>query len=873
MIPGIIFNLVKGILSLRYNVKITGLEEVKDLKTKTLILPNHPSLIEPIIIATYMIPFFNARPVLFRENFNNPVFMPIMKQLRAIEVPSTFNMSVSAHDEAHKVIEEVISCLKNGQNIIMWPAGRIYRTNHENLGAASALTEILNAVPDINIVIIKTRGMWGSMFSLAQTAIDPPIVEKLKKGFFTLLQNLIFFTPRRNINVTVEKIDKDLIPKPYIKEKINPYFNSLYNSEGPERPVYVPYHFLFGPRTYDFPDLSAHENIDLSKVKEDKIKAVKEIIEIKLKRMLSPDEMKSEAKLEDMGIDSLSRMEITLEIEQRFGFISSIQPANFGQLVALANGTLVQGKLKPKTAPEEWFKPAVTKYRLKVLADNIPEAFLNRTLSNPDDTVCADDLRGVLTYSKMLIAVYTIAKHIKKIEGKNIGLMLPASSGVSMVFLAIHFAGKIPVMLNWTTGPAYLEHSAKILNVKHVITSRNFIDRLGIEVKGTEYLYLEELIKKINKSEFIGSAIKINFFRNSFIKSFITPKPDDYAVILFTSGSEKAPKAVPLTHKNILSNITSALEAFQFTNEDSLIGFLPPFHSFGLTASILMPLLSGMKVVFHIDPTDSSALVLKIKNYKPAVLFSTPTFLSYIIDRCEPGDFNSVNLAVTGAEKCPKLLMKKIRELSPKTYILEGYGITECSPIISVNRREKLKIGSIGLPLNGVDAMVVDIETFQPLIRGHLGMLLVSGPNVFNGYIAYDGESPFREINGKKYYITGDLATIDLDGFIFFSGRLKRFIKVGGEMISLPALEEPFTQIYPPAEKGPQVAVEGIERFNDKKIVLFSTFDITTAQANEILQKAGFKGIMRIDEVIKLKAIPVLGTGKTDYKVLRKMIE
>jgi len=349
--------------------------------------------------------------------------------------------------------------------------------------------------------------------------------------------------------------------------------------------------------------------------------------------------------------------------------------------------------------------------------------------------------------------------------------------------------------------------------------------------------------------------------------------PNDPAVVLFTSGSEKAPKAVPLTHLNLTTMVQVGGSNLQFKRGDILLGFLPPFHSFGIAGNVVLPLLGGLRVVHHADPTDAAGLVRKIAAYKPTHLLSTPTFFSYILNAAKPGDLDSLRTVVTGAEKCPDALFERAKKLAPNAIVSEGYGITECSPVVSANRPGNVRPGTIGQPLDGVDVLVVDPDTMQPLPDGERGILLVHGPTIFPGYLHYDGPSPFHEHDGKRWYITGDLVFIDKEGFLHFAGRLKRFLKAGGEMISLPALEEPLASAYPPGDKGPQVAVEGVETPDGRRIVLFTTTDLKLADANALLTQAGFRGIMRLDEVRHLDALPLLGTGKIDYKVLRAQIQ
>jgi long-chain-fatty-acid--[acyl-carrier-protein] ligase len=282
--------------------------------------------------------------------------------------------------------------------------------------------------------------------------------------------------------------------------------------------------------------------------------------------------------------------------------------------------------------------------------------------------------------------------------------------------------------------------------------------------------------------------------------------------------------------------------------------------------------LTGIRVVHHPDPTDARGLVQTVAQYGVSLLFTTPTFLGYMLARATPEDFRTFRIVVTGAEKCPDVVRETCAKLAPHAFVLEGYGITECSPVVSVGRPGNDKPGTVGQPLAGVEACVVDPDSYAPLPLGQTGLLLVAGPTIFSGYLNHTGPDPFVELDGVRWYNTGDLAALDEDRFIHFRGRLKRFIKAGGEMISLPALEEPLTRRYPPTEEGPQVAVEGIETPDGRRIVLFSTQPIALKDANAILAETGFRGVMRLDETRQIDKIPVLGTGKTDYKVLRKLI-
>jgi long-chain-fatty-acid--[acyl-carrier-protein] ligase len=613
---------------------------------------------------------------------------------------------------------------------------------------------------------------------------------------------------------------------------------------------------------------------DLAGVKPETRSAVAEVVAEKIKRPLSENENRGETTFMQLGLDSLDAMEITLAVEQRFGFNSEKVPTTLGELWALAEG--LQEKAPPKPPPAGWFDPPIDHRPLTIQGETIAEAFLNQAVALRRMVVVADDLAGGVTYEKLVIGASAMAARFRAIDAPNVGLMMPAAVACDLAFLGLHLAGKLPVLLNWTTGPANLAHAVRIAGLTHVVTSRAFVDRVRVEVPGATFLFLEELRGGIGKLELFRRLIAVRFFGGLTKTRLLKPlarDPHKPCVILFTSGSEKAPKAVPLTHHNIISDQRGCIEALKVSRDNSALGFLPMFHSFGLTVTGLLPIFVGVRIVHHPDPTDSSALVRKIATYKPTLIAATPTFLGFILDRAKPGELDSLRLIIVGAEKCPPHLFEKAKEIAPRAEVLEGYGVTECSPVVSVNRPGNVKPGTIGDPLPVVEVCVTDVVMKQVLPRGQRGMLHVAGPIVFPGYLGHDGPQPFEELNGKNWYITGDLAELDQSGAIVFHGRLKRFLKAGGEMISLPALEEPFTRKYPPTDEGPRVAVEGIETPDGRRIVLFTTEDISLRDANALLQAEGFRGVMRLDDVKKLDKLPVLGTGKTDYKVLRGMIQ
>jgi len=864
--------MLRTLFALRYRVTVVGKPAVFTKPGPYLILPNHPGLVDPPLVIAHLWPSFQFRPMLLETNFQNPILAPFGWLLRSIKVPDIVKASAENKRRAEEAVAEVIGALRDGDSVVLWPSGRLSRDGSERLGGARTAADVIAAVPGVTVVLARTRGVYGSMYSFADR--EPHVIPGLLRGMGLILANLIVFAPRRRVTITLEAFPADARPPLPDRAAVNRWLEQWYNADTPrEEPTFVPRHFLFGPRTHEFPPPPKAREFDLAKVKPETKAAVAHLVEEKLKRPLSEGENEPATTLGQLGIDSLDAMEVTLAVEQRFGFTSDAMPTTLGELWALAEG--LQDKAPPKPPPPGWLDQVADATPLSIPGETVAEAFLNQAFARRKMLIVADDMAGGVTYEKLIVGASAMAARFRDIPAANVGLMLPAAVACDLAFLGLHLAGKVPVVLNWTTGPANLEHAAKVAGFTHVVTSKAFVDRVQVRVPGVEHVYLEELRAGIGKFELLRRLVAVRWLGGWFrgrLLARLARDPHAPAVVLFTSGSEKAPKAVPLTHANIISDQRGCLDALQVSRDNSAIGFLPMFHSFGLTVTGLLPLFVGVRIVHHPDPTDAGALVRKIAAYRPTLIAGTPTFLGFILDRAKPGDLDSLRMVIVGAEKCPPHVFEKAKRLAPRAEVLEGYGITECAPVVSVNRPGQVKPGTIGDPLPNVEVCVTDLETKEVLPRGRMGMLHVAGPTVFPGYLGGE-KSPFEEIGGKRWYVTGDLAEVDATGAIVFHGRLKRFLKAGGEMISLPALEEPFAKKYPPTDEGPRVAVEGIETADGRRVVLFTTEDVSPRDASALLQAEGFRGVMRLDGVKKLDKLPVLGSGKTDYKVLRAMIE
>jgi len=870
MIRLAILVLTRLVIRLRYRVRVHGWEQIRDLRGPILLLPNHPAFIDPALILATFYGQFRPRTVLYEGNFGKPIRSMLVKLLRAVAIPDLQQPSRDAHLRTEQAIAEIIQGLQRGDNFLLWPSGRVQRDGVERLGPARALTDLLRKSPQVSLVLVRTRGLWGSSFSFAPTGQMPSPGRCLLKGVLFLAANLLFFMPRRKVDISVELIDRHQLPTLEWKA-VNRWFQDRYNPEGAETPTYVPYHFLCGPRSYHFPeptDRSA-SGIDDALIQPEVREAVAELLSHHLGRPILPEELSPRQRLDDLGLDSLQRMDLSLAAEQQFNVSTRTVPETVGGLLTLAVGLSEQEFSQP---PREWFRAPAQVEVLQIPEETIPAAFISRALRSRRDIAVADDLSGVLTYEQLLIGALIVADRFRRLPGINVGLMLPASVASDIMLYGLYLARKCPVLLNWTTGPANLQHAVQLTGITHVVTSRQLRDRLGLAIPGVQTIDVEDLRKEMHWFDKVRWWLMARCCPGTIRCLASQTEATAQGVILFTSGSEKAPKAVPLTHANVISNARVVIEVLNMTNQDSILGCLPMFHSFGFTLTGLAPLLSGLRTIHHPDPTDIAGLSQKIVNYKPRVLVGIPYLIARLFERARPGDLDSLRILVAGAEKVPSSLFETVDRVLPEAVLLEGYGVTECSPTLIANRPEARRQGSIGRPLPGIDIRVVDLETDQDLPAGKMGMLLVSGPGVFSGYLG-DEASPFVQREGRRWYVTGDLVEQDVDGFVYFRGRLKRFLKAGGEMISLPALEEPFHQCYPIGQNGPRVAVEGIETASGRKIVLFTTESLTLIEANRLLAEAGFRGVMRLDEVRQLGQIPVLGNGKTDYRQLRGMIE
>jgi len=581
----------------------------------------------------------------------------------------------------------------------------------------------------------------------------------------------------------------------------------------------------------------------------------------------------------DLGLDSLVRVEIQAWVESEFGFpqpeVDAIETV--GDVMRAAVGeTVGKAAAEPQPVAPAWSaaaEEAKTPPAMPV-GDSLTGIFLEMARRHPRQVVIADQQSGVRSYRDLVTALLLLRPVFARMPGPFVGIMLPASVAASVATMAALFAGKTPVMINWTTGPRGVLHGLDLLDIRAVVTARRLVSRLESEGFAStpgflqRLVYLDDVAKQFSLAAKLLAALRA---RLGLIGVLAEARAPEVAAVLFTSGSESVPKAVPLTEANLLANIRDALAVIPLRPEEALLGILPPFHSFGLTVDMLLPLLCGLRTVYHVNPNDSATLASLIEAYRATLLVGTPTFLAGIVRAAQPGQLASLRLAIAGAEKCPPHVYDALAHACPEMVVIEGYGITECSPIVSVNRPERPRRETIGLPLPSVEHAIIDAEWGKPTPCGQRGMLLVRGPSVFRGYLKYDGPSPFVSFAGKQWYRTGDLVREDTEGVLTFCGRLKRFVKMGGEMIPLAAVEAALEAkwLTPGQGEGPCLAVECTPDEEHPELVLFTLLEIDRETANRCLREAGLSPLHNIRRVVRMEALPLLGTGKTDYRALK----
>jgi acyl-[acyl-carrier-protein]-phospholipid O-acyltransferase/long-chain-fatty-acid--[acyl-carrier-protein] ligase len=505
---------------------------------------------------------------------------------------------------------------------------------------------------------------------------------------------------------------------------------------------------------------------------------------------------------------------------------------------------------------------------------NVLTAIVETARQQPRKIILEDATRKPLSYRRLLVGAALLARQWQRLLAageQRIGVLLPNVMAMPVTLLSLWALEKTPAVLNFSTGPATMLACARLAGLKQVITSRAFLERARLDVQplldaGIELIFLEEVRAAVTGPQKLAALLRLTLNPDSLTRRSRSLSPDRAAVVLFTSGSEAEPKAVELSHANLLANIRQLLSVTDIHDADRVFNCLPLFHSFGLTVGTLAPLVRGVYVFLYPTPLHYRTVPTMIYDTDCTVFLSTNTFLRGYARKAHPYDFRSVRLLFAGAEK--------LQETTAATWaqrfgvrILEGYGATECSPAVSLNTPLDARFGSVGRLLPGMDFR---LEPLEGLPDG--GRLLLRGPNVMRGYLNPDANATFKALGG--WYDTGDIARVDADGFLYILDRARRFAKISGEMVSLTAIENALAGAFPQYGLRCQVAI--LSRPDETKgealIAVTNEARLTLEQIRQVIRAKGFSNLCQPRQLRYLPHIPTLGTGKINHRQLAEMI-
>jgi acyl-[acyl-carrier-protein]-phospholipid O-acyltransferase / long-chain-fatty-acid--[acyl-carrier-protein] ligase len=550
--------------------------------------------------------------------------------------------------------------------------------------------------------------------------------------------------------------------------------------------------------------------------------------------------------------------------------------------------TVSYGEPMPSTATPFEVRKAVQRLQTAAFAyrrtrmHTLHQSLIRTTHRHPLLFAMGDKRRPRIKWSGVLLSSIFLARRLRTLwEGQEmVGILLPPSVPGALVNYAAMLAGKVPVNLNYTLSNEALASCTEQCKIQTVITTKLLLEKLPLTVPGKTIL-IEEAAANSRFGEKL-TALLLWFMPGAIIERAIAGKHkllDDTATVIFSSGSTGEPKGVILSHYNVAANIEQAGQTFMFSSDDRILGILPFFHSFGFTVTLWLPAVFGAGVAYHPSPIDLAAIGELVRDYNITFLLATPTFLEKYTRRCSPEDFGSLRNVVVGAEKLPERLAQAFEDrfgLRP----LEGYGCTECAPIVAVNTRDYraggfhqvgAKRGRIGHPLPGVSVRIVDPETRAELPPDSPGLMLVKGPNVMQGYLNRPEKT--AEALQDGWYVTGDIAAEDEDGFLTITDRLSRFSKIGGEMVPHIKVEESLHDAIGATEQ--RLVVTGVpdSKKGERLVVLHTLEPEELREALEKLPSAGLPNLWtpRPNQFFHIDELPLLGTGKLDLRRVRQL--
>ena len=505
----------------------------------------------------------------------------------------------------------------------------------------------------------------------------------------------------------------------------------------------------------------------------------------------------------------------------------------------------------------------------KAVEETVFDALIAARDKYGDKEILEDQDRKPLTYTGLIRAAFVLGRKIAAMTevGERVGILLPSSMGVVVTYYGLHAHGRVPVMLNFTSGERNVKAAIKAAGVGKVLTAQRFIQQAKLEELVEQIGSVAEVVWLDDVRKSIGLPDKLyGLMAGLMPKRFrVKTEPSSPGVILFTSGSFGAPKGVVLSQWNLVANCRQVAQHIELDPDWVMFNPLPTFHCFGLTGGVLLPLLQGMKAFQYPSPLHARQIVELLPQVKASILFATDTFLNQYARVAGPDDFSTLQFVVAGAERVRDETHHLFNTRFHGLKLLEGYGATEAAPVVAVNHPDRNRPGTVGQMLPGMEWRLDAVEGID---TG--GRLFLRGPNVMKGYLSPEDPEAIEPLEGG-WHDTGDIVSVDDDGYVCILGRAKRFAKIGGEMVSLTAVEGLASAVWPDARHA--VVSVPDSRKGEKLVLVTDREDAEVARLAEWARSHGAPELAVPKKIMRVGEVPVLGTGKTDYVAIQQMAE
>ena len=505
----------------------------------------------------------------------------------------------------------------------------------------------------------------------------------------------------------------------------------------------------------------------------------------------------------------------------------------------------------------------------KAVEETIFDALIAARETYGDKEILEDQDRKPLTYTGLIRAAFVLGRKIAAMTevGERVGILLPSSMGVVVTYYGLHAHGRVPVMINFTAGERNIKAAIEAAGVRKILTARRFVQQAKIEELIAEIETVAEIVWLDDVRQTIGLQDKLyGLMAGLMPKRFrVKTEPSSPGVILFTSGSFGAPKGVVLSQSNLVANCRQVAQHIDLKPEWVMFNPLPTFHCFGLTGGVLLPLLQGMKAFQYPSPLHAKQIVELLPQVKASILFATDTFLNQYARVAGPDDFSTLQFVVAGAERVRDETHHLFNTRFHGLKLLEGYGATEAAPVVAVNHPDRNRPGTVGQMLPGMEWRLDPVDGID---EG--GRLYLRGPNVMKGYLSPDDPDTIEPLK-DGWHDTGDIVSIDDEGYVCILGRAKRFAKIGGEMVSLTAVEGLASAVWPEARHA--VVSVPDSRKGEKLVLVTDRKDADVSRLAEWARSHGAPELAVPKKIMRVGEVPVLGTGKTDYVAIQQMVE